>query len=195
MCHRYPPPAVTGRAPLVSAPSCFASHFQHDVIIFHTDRKGLRHIRAFNQRGARSDRYSELPRAHPRRIAPRLAGAQVELPAVPWAADDLAAARIAIAARLARLDEAGQAPLVQATALVRALVAEREKLAFDVEDHDLPALDIDQPACTGWKFAQARDDVLRHEFVLKPLPRAGHRWPVRCRTECGRAACPEYRQA
>ena len=86
---------------------------------------------------------------------------------MPWAADDLAAARVAIASGLARLDEPAQAAVKQAAALMRAAIGERKKLAPDIEDDDRAALDVDEFSRPGREFAQGSDDVLRHANGLR----------------------------
>src|SRR5262249_1605511 len=69
-------------------------------------RHGLGDVGAGDEPRAGLDRDRVAARAHARGIAPGLAGADIELPAVPGAADDLARARIAIVARAVGLDQA-----------------------------------------------------------------------------------------
>src|SRR5580704_16248121 len=189
MYHRYPPPAA-----IAPAPFHFASCVQHDVFVFDADGKGLGHVGALDQCRAGRHRNRELPRPDARRIAPGFAGAHVELPAVPRAADDLALPRVAVLAGLAGLDQAGQAAFAQAAALMRAAVGKREELALDVEHRDLAALDVDELAGAGWKLAQCSDHVLGHGVTL-PARRDGYRSPAHCRAGSCRAAFAECRPA
>src|ERR1700719_3331475 len=187
MYHRYPLPAA-----IAPAPFHYASRVQHDVFVFDADGKRLGHVGAFDQRRARRHRNRKLPRPDARRIAPGFAGAYVELPTVPWAADDLALPRIAVLAGLFGLDQSGQAPFAQAAALMRAAVGEREELALDVEHCDLAALDVDELAGAGRKLAQRSDHVFGHG-VTRPARRDGCRSPARCRAGSCRvvfAGCP-----
>src|SRR5581483_8559613 len=71
------------------------------------------------------DRHIVGADAEPLGLAPGLAGADVVLPAVPGAREDLALAREAHLARHGRLDRAPQLPLAQRAALVGAAVTAR----------------------------------------------------------------------
>src|SRR5437879_6065428 len=93
--------------------------FHYHVFALHADRKRLGLVRTFNQLRALLDRHSITARAQALRIAPRLAGADIELPRVPRAADDLAAPRIAVFARLGGLHQSAELAVAQAAALVR----------------------------------------------------------------------------
>ncbi|MEZ5864415.1 MAG: hypothetical protein R3D25_10255 [Geminicoccaceae bacterium] len=73
----------------------------------------------------------------------RLAGLQLELPAVPRAAQDLALPLELELAGLAALDEPFDDALAERRALVRAAVAHRVERVVDVEDPDAPAGDVD----------------------------------------------------
>src|SRR5918997_291954 len=106
----------------------------------------------------------ELPHAHPARVEPGLAGADVELPGVPRAADHLAAPLVAVHAGLGRGDVARDDPVAEAAALVRAAVGEREELAAEVEDDDPPLPGLHE-------LAPARRD----------LPHGRHHVPRRAR--------------
>src|SRR5690242_7030314 len=67
------------------------------------------------------------------------AGADVELPLVPWAGDDLTGPLVDVAVAAADLlgaDVSAQRPAAERCALVRADVAQGEELAADVEDAD-----------------------------------------------------------
>src|SRR5438045_6734759 len=82
-------------------------------------------------------------------VAVGLAGADVELPAVPGAANDLAEFGVFDLARILRLREPDQRALAQRRALMRATVHQAEILALDVEDRDRPPVDLQ-------KFSRAR---------------------------------------
>src|SRR5262249_59125723 len=75
------------------------SGLDHHVVVFDGHRERLGLVGTLHQPGARLDRYRVLARAQPLRIAPRAPGADVELPRVPGAADDLALAGVAVIAR------------------------------------------------------------------------------------------------
>ena len=148
------------------------------------------------KRRAGRHRNGELPRPDARRIAPGFAGAHVELPAMPRAADDLALARIAVLAGLARLDQPSETALAQAAALMRAAVGEREELALDVEHGDLTAADVDELARAGRKLAHIRNDVFRHAPRLTPPARRdGYRSRAHYRAGSCRAVFAECRPA
>src|SRR5262249_41169614 len=118
----------------------------HHVVVLDRHRERLGLIGAFDQLGAGLDRHRVLARAQALRIAPRAAGADVELPRMPGAADDFALPGIAILARLRRFEQAGAVTEREASALVRTTVVEREELAVDVEDDDGAVADRDELA-------------------------------------------------
>ena len=76
-----------------------ASRLHHHVVVLDADRHGFGHIGPGHQPRARLHRDRIGTRAHAGGVAPGLAGADVELPAVPGAADDLARAGVAVVAR------------------------------------------------------------------------------------------------
>src|SRR5690606_18534325 len=98
----------------------------------------------------------------PVRLATRLSGTKVELPAVPGAAQDFIGPGKAVLARLVRLDQADQTPFAKAAALVGAAVQNAEQLAVDVEDGDRAALDGDELATAGRQVPNRGDDVATH---------------------------------
>src|SRR5436853_373875 len=77
------------------------------VVILDADRERLGLVGSFNELSALRNRNGVFARAQPLRVAPGLAGADVELPRMPGAADDLATPRIAVLARLGRLHQPG----------------------------------------------------------------------------------------
>src|SRR5260370_1426341 len=76
----------------------------------------------------RFDRYRIASRRNAGRITPGLTGADVEFPAVPGAANDLARTRIAVAAGLCRFHQPGLLAMEQTSAAVWAAIIERVEL-------------------------------------------------------------------
>src|SRR5262245_18823312 len=118
----------------------------HNVVVLDGHRHRFRHIGPGHQPRSRLHGYRIAARPHTARVAPGLPGTDVELPAVPGAADDLARARIAVAAGLVGLHRTGLPPGEQAAAAVRAAVVQREELAAEIEHHDGAAVDLREPA-------------------------------------------------
>src|SRR6185437_8480635 len=130
------------------------------------------------QRLARLHRHRVAARAHRVEVAPGLAGADVELPAVPRAAQHLALPYQAELAGTIRLGETDEHATAQRRALVRAAIYQREMLAADVEHADLAALHRDDLAVPRRDLAHAGDDmpghrsgeaVQRHRVVAEQL--------------------------
>src|ERR1051325_7562039 len=103
--------------------------FDHNVVVLDADAKCLSHIGTLDQLGALLHRDAEAARLDLVRIAPGLAGADVELPGMPRAADDLAAADVVVMAGLVGQHQAGEIALAQAAAAMRTAVRQREELA------------------------------------------------------------------
>src|SRR5262249_35578768 len=112
-----------------------ALRLDDDVIVLDPHRERLRHVGAFDQLGSGLDLDRILPHAQPARIAPRLAGANVEFPAVPGALHHLAEPRVAVVAGLLRFDEPGLDAVGEAAAAMRAAVVEGKIIAAEVEHH------------------------------------------------------------
>src|SRR5436305_13756266 len=131
-------------------------------------------MRPLDQLGHLLHRDAEAPRLHLVGVAPRLSGADVELPGVPGTADDLAAADVVVMPGLVRQHEAGEIALAQAAAAMRTAVRQREELAAEVEHDDGAAVGADQLAAARRDFARGRDDVLfRHQssrYSARALP-------------------------
>src|SRR5438105_3863966 len=110
-------------------------------------------MRALDQlsAGLHADRI--LPHADAGRVAPRLAGADVELPAVPGAFHHLAGPRITVLTRHLRLDQPGLDAEGETAAAVRAAVIECEEIAGEIEHHDGAAVHVNE-------LARARRDLL-----------------------------------
>src|SRR6185312_1659424 len=128
------------------------------------DRDGLRDIGPLHHAGAGLDMDRIGLHPKPPGIAVGLAGADIELPAVPGAADDFAWSRVLDRAGVGRLREADQRPLAQRRALVRATVEQAEELALDVEDRDRPLVDGEKLARTRRQFRHRGDDMTNHQL-------------------------------
>src|SRR5262249_20475439 len=134
-----------------------------DVVVLDADRKRLGDVGAFDQFGARLHLDRILPHADPARIAPRFAGADVELPAVPGALHHLASPRIAVVAGLLRLHEPSLNAKRETAAAVRAAVVEREIVTAEVEHDDGASVHLDELAPARRNLIDRRDDVARHQ--------------------------------
>src|SRR5947209_5434421 len=139
------------------------SCFDHHVVILDTHRERLGLVRSFNELHPLLNRHCIAARAQPLRIAPGLPGADVELPRMPWAADDLAAPRVAVLARPGRLHQPGLLALAQAAALVGAAIVQREELAAEIEHHDGAAIHIDKLAVPRRNIFDRSNDMPRHQ--------------------------------
>jgi len=82
-----------------------------------------------------------------------LTGADVEFPAVPGAADDLAEPCVFDLAGVGRLREPDQRSFAQRRALMRATIQQAEEFTLDVEHRDRTFID-------GEKFAGARRQLI-----------------------------------
>jgi hypothetical protein len=100
-----------------------------------------------------------------RGIEPRLARAQVVLPAVPGTAKNFTWAVIPIFTDGGRFQETVGKARTQRAPLVGTAVEHGEVLAADVEDADGPAVDIDDFAIAWGNLVDCRDDVL-HSMTL-----------------------------
>src|SRR5262245_12291644 len=125
------------------------SRLDDDVVIFDAHRERLGQIGSLDQFGTGLHRHGILPDAQAGRVAPGLAGADIELPAMPGAIHHFAAARSAVVTRLARLHEAGLDAEMEAAAPVRATIVERKELAAEVEHHDRTRAGGDQLSRPG----------------------------------------------
>src|SRR5262245_22670735 len=159
------------------------SRLDDDVVVLDLDRYGFGDIGAGDQARSRLDLDGVAAGADAGGIAPRLAGADVEFPAVPGATDDLARTGVAIVAGSVRLHEPGLPTLKQAAAAVRASVVESEELAAQIEHDDRTPIDLRELARAGRNVADRGDHVLGHA-VSASLSRAG-RAPWRCRNRSG----------
>src|SRR5262245_50665043 len=133
-----------------------------EVVLLDGDGEGLSDVGALHQVGSGLDLDGELPRLHGLGIAPGLAGANVELPAVPGAAEELAGARQAIVAGPAGGDQGDDHAAAQLGAFVRAAVRQGEVLATDVEEADLAAHHLHDLAGAGLNLARPRHHTPAH---------------------------------
>ena len=125
----------------------------HHVIAFHRHRQGLGDVRPLHHGRARLDIDRVSAGAKAFGVAVRLAGADVEFPAVPGAAEDFAEPGVFDLAGIGGLREPDQRPFAQGRALMRAAVQQAEELAVDVEHRDRALVD-------GEEFARARRQLV-----------------------------------
>ena len=120
----------------------------HHVVALDRHRERLGDIGPLHHAGAGLDMRGIGFDAKAFGVAIGLAGADVELPAVPGAAQDLAQSGIDHSG-LGGLRKPDQWSFAQGGALVRAAVHQAEEFALDVEDRDRPLID-------GEEFTRAR---------------------------------------
>jgi hypothetical protein len=92
-----------------------------------------------------------------------LAGAHVEFPAVPGAADDLAGPGIAVIARPIGFHQPSLFAVKEAAAPMRAAIVEREKLAAQIEHHDRPPVHLRKLARAGRNVGDRGNHMLGHQ--------------------------------
>jgi hypothetical protein len=126
-----------------------------DNVSLHRDRVRLGHV------GTRQQLDRVRMDARPGWIEVGLAGTDVELPAVPRAAEYLSPPQVPVLSGGARHDEPAQNPLAQRTALMWAHVAQRKELASDVEDADGSALQRHDSAAARLDLRSGRYDMLQ----------------------------------
>ena len=102
------------------------------------------------------------------RIEPGLARAQVELPAVPRAADDLVAARNLVLAGPRRRHQPGLTTVAQRAALVRAAVSTAKYSPPTLNTPDGAAADLDDLPLAGRDIVHSSDDVAGHSGRSPP---------------------------
>src|SRR5262249_28885862 len=125
-------------------------------------------------RGARFDIDRIGLHAKPPRVAVGLSGADVELPAVPRAADDLALPGVFDLAGIRGAREPDQRALAQRRALMRAAIEQAEELALDVEDRDRPVVDGDEFTRPRRQLADGGNHMSGHQeipYTCLALPR------------------------
>src|SRR5579863_2200265 len=98
------------------------SDIDHDVLVLDRHLEGLGHVGAFSEAAAGFDRDLEVLDEDLGGITPGLAGLDVEFPAMPGAAENLAMARHPEFARFVGLDEAGDVASAERRPFVRAAI-------------------------------------------------------------------------
>src|SRR5919201_2825946 len=99
-----------------------------DLAVVHLDRERLRTHARVHERSARLD---------------------VELPAVPGAAEDAASASVLVAEVVDRQRRSRERPRAERAAAVGAAVVERVEAPVDVEDADAPSVELADHALAG----------------------------------------------
>src|SRR5262249_21564812 len=151
-------PGNYGTAPYAGS----ASHLDHHVWLLDRHRKCLADIGARDHLAAGFDRDRELADRQLLRIAVGLAGRDLELPAVPRAAQELALPRDPVFAGAVGLHEPDHRALAQSAARMRAAVGKRVERAVDVEHADVAALDGHALARAGRNLVDSRDHMPAH---------------------------------
>src|SRR5260370_39837984 len=134
----------------------------NDVAVFDMHRKCLGHVRPPGQRLGVFDDDRIGPYLDALRIEPGLAGAHIEFPAVPGAAQEFADPRALIDSGLRRGQSRDAGGLVERRAFVRATIEQREELAVDMEHDNVAAVDIDHLVAAARDLRGAGDDVTGH---------------------------------
>ncbi len=151
------------------------SRLHHDIILLDADDDRLCLVRAVEELCAGLDLDIVGLRPYPRRLGARSPGPNVELPAMPGAAQDLAAACIAVLTRFgAGFDQTRRPAKAEIASLMGAAAEQAEIRSIEVEDHDLPAVDLCDEALSGWECGGRCDDMPRH---LRRARRAPWRCP------------------
>src|SRR5207302_9648221 len=153
---------------------------EHDGIGFYGDGEGLS-----SQRLGGLDRDFVGADAGAVGLAEGAAGGEVELPAMPGAAKDLAVARPEVFTGSGGKGHAFDAAEAERAALVRAAIAQGVEGAVDVEDADGAALDIDDLPAAGGHIGNQADDVACHQTSVSPYNSRAFCSKMRWRMESG----------
>src|SRR5260364_240887 len=159
-----PPSGPSTRASCIpfqrSAPP---SELDDDVVVLDRDGVALGDVRAFHEvpAGLALDVVVAQPRGA--WVAPGLAGGELELPAVPGAAQEFPVAFEAIVAGTRGLRDAGDDAGADPRAAMRTAVQQRMQPSVDVEQCDLAAVDEGGPARARRQFVGGTDDVAAHD--------------------------------
>src|SRR3954451_3803035 len=148
----------------MSAPSA-SLQLHHDVVALDFHRYRLGNVRPLHHARSRLDMRGISLHAEAARVAVGLAGADVELPAMPGAANDLAELGIFDLARILRLREPDQGSLAQRSALMRAAVHQAEIFTLDVENCDRPSVDLQKFSRAGRKLVDRGNHMPRHQLI------------------------------
>jgi hypothetical protein len=89
---------------------------------------------------------------------------------VPGAFHHLAGTRIAILARLVRLDESGLNAMIEAATSMWTAVVERIELATEIEHHDGTPAHLDELASARRNLIDRSDDVFSHQIEFGSQP-------------------------
>jgi hypothetical protein len=98
----------------------------------------------------------------PARIEPAFAGADIEFPIMPRAADHFSRAGEMILARFIALNQAAQNAARKRATLMRAAIKQREEFAAQIEHHNLLAIRFHQLPATGRDFIHRPNYMPRH---------------------------------
>src|SRR5262249_52899571 len=144
-----------------------------EVVFLDLDGERLGDVGPLHQVRARLNRDLELAGLHRLGVAPGLAGADVELPAVPRAANELAGLRDLVGSSPVRSSQDHDHAPAQLGAHVRAAVGDGEVLSVDVEQADLAAHGGDDLAGAGRHIAGFGQDAAAHArpYTLLALSR------------------------
>src|SRR5262249_53545225 len=132
-------------------------NMQHDAVRLHRHRVRLRGERPRRLHGDLIGADASAVR-----LADRAAGGEVELPAVPRAAQNLAITRPHVLARGGRQGHPLDTAQAERTALVRTTISQGVERAVDVEDADGAAVDINDLPLAGRQIGDCADDVAGH---------------------------------
>src|SRR5262249_8943552 len=144
--------------------SCIADRLEFDyhVLLLDGHRHRLGDIRALDHVGASGNLRRIGPRPHLGRLAPGLAGADIELPAVPGATYHLDLTEHAELARLVTDRKAGDEAIAQASALVRTPVKQAVEFTAEIEDADRPSADREHFVGARRDLGDGSNDVSSH---------------------------------
>src|SRR5665213_3448613 len=130
------------------------------------DREGLGDVGTLGDARARFDRHLVLPRVALFRIAPRLAGAHIVVPAVPGTTQDFALAQDRVIARPVRDHQPADPAPAQRRAGMGTAIEQRVIIALHIEDADFPPAHRDQLVAAGRNFIGGGNDVMAHPQLL-----------------------------
>src|ERR1700752_3657834 len=145
-------------------------HVEDDVLLLDAHGNGLRGERALRQRFAGHDLHLIGACLDAFGMAPGLAGLDIELPAVPGAAQHFSMPGQAIFARAVGGEAAEDGPKTQRRPFMGAAIHQRVEFTMHVEYADLAAGYCDDLARAGSDLIGGGDDVARHQALV---PRAG----------------------
>src|SRR3569832_861013 len=139
------------------------SSIDDHIVVLNSDRDGLGTIRTFDNSLPWLDVHGEGTGTGLDDAAERPSSLDVELPAVPGAADDLAFARIGVVAWIGGLQEASHRACGETAPVMGAFVEQGEVVAPNIEDDDGATIDVDQTARARREVGSRGDDMARHQ--------------------------------